>query len=108
MALIGSLGLWFNLGTWWFALILLIMFAHTSAMMPMSEAAMAHLVSSSGSFDAKRYGRVRLFGSVGFLVTVLASGTWFEKFGMRDFPAWSTFTLLAVTIAVWLLSLIHI
>jgi PPP family 3-phenylpropionic acid transporter len=103
MALIGSLGLWFNWGTWWFAFILLIMFSHTSAMMPMSEAAMAHLVSSSGSFDTKRYGRVRLFGSIGFLVTVLASGAWFEKYGMQDFPAWSTFTLLAVTIAVWLL-----
>jgi len=103
MALLGSLGLWFNLGTWWLALILFIMFAHTSAMMPMSEAAMAHLVSSRGSFDTKLYGRVRLFGSIGFLLTVMASGAWFERYGMQGFPAWSTFTLLTLTVAVWLL-----
>ena len=102
-ALVVSIGLWFNHGPWWLAVVLLIMFTHTSAMMPMSEAALAHLVSQGGSFDAKRYGRVRLFGSIGFLVTVLAAGVWFERFGMQDFPAWTLLTLLAVTISVWLL-----
>jgi hypothetical protein len=65
-------------------LVLLLMFTHTSAMMPMSEAAMAHLVSQGGAFDTKRYGRVRLWGSLGFLVTVFAAGAWFEAFGMQD------------------------
>ena len=102
-ALVISIGLWFNHGSWWLAAVLLIMFTHTSAMMPMSEAALAHLVSQGGTFDAKRYGRVRLFGSIGFLVTVLAAGIWFEKFGMQHFPAWTFLTLLAVTISVWLL-----
>jgi len=41
------------------------------------QAAMAHLVSSSGAFDARRYGRVRLWGSLGFLVPVLLAGLWF-------------------------------
>ena len=72
-------------------------------MMPMSEAAMAHLVSQGGAFDAKRYGRVRLFGSIGFLVTVLLAGVWFEQFGMKHFPAWTVMTLLAVVVSVWLL-----
>lgn len=102
-ALVVSIGLWFNNGSWWLAAVLLIMFTHTSAMMPMSEAALAHLVSQGGEFDAKRYGRVRLCGSIGFLVTVLAAGVWFEKFGMQHFPAWTLLTLLAVTISVWLL-----
>jgi MFS transporter, PPP family, 3-phenylpropionic acid transporter len=103
VAFIASLGLWGNFGNVWLGAMLLIMFTHTSGMMPMSEAAMAHLVSQGGSFDAKRYGRVRLFGSLGFLVTVVLAGTWFENFGMKDFPAWTVITILAVAISAWLL-----
>jgi PPP family 3-phenylpropionic acid transporter len=101
VALIVSCGLWVPGGFWWIAGVLFVMFLHTSAMMPMSEAAMAHLVSSGGSFDAKRYGRVRLWGSMGFLITVLAAGAWFEQFGMRHFPAWTVLSLLAVALSVW-------
>ena len=102
-ALVCSLGLWANLGFNGLLVVLLLMFVHTSAMMPMSEAAMAHLVSQGGSFDAKRYGRVRLWGSLGFLVTVMAAGAWFERHGMADFPAWTLATLLALTASVWCL-----
>lgn len=102
-ALVASIGLWFDYGSWWLAVVLLVMFTHTSAMMPMSEAALAHLVSQGGAFDAKRYGRVRLFGSIGFLVTVMAAGVWFEQFGMSNFPAWTVLTLLSVAVSVWLL-----
>ncbi|MFT7116940.1 MAG: PPP family 3-phenylpropionic acid transporter, partial [Rhodoferax sp.] len=78
-------------------------FTHTSAMMSMSEAAMAHLVSNGGAFDVRRYGRVRLWGSMGFLVTVLLAGAWFERFGMAHFPAWTVLTLAAVVLSTWLL-----
>ncbi|WP_396433267.1 MFS transporter [Limnohabitans sp.] len=81
-------------------LVLLLMFSHTSAMMPMSEAAMAHLVSRGGAFDTKLYGRVRLFGSLGFLLTVFAAGAWFEAFGMQHFPGWTVLTLAAVLLSV--------
>ncbi|MFY7905396.1 MAG: MFS transporter, partial [Burkholderiaceae bacterium] len=57
--------------------------------------------TQGGVFDAKRYGRVRLWGSIGFLVTVLAAGAWFEHRGMDSFPAWTVGTLLAVTASVW-------
>jgi MFS transporter, PPP family, 3-phenylpropionic acid transporter len=100
-ALLVSAGLWFDGGFNWLALVLFVMFMHTSAMMPMSEAAMAHLVSSGGVFDAKRYGRVRLWGSFGFLVTVLLAGAWFEHFGLGHFPAWTTLSLLAITLSAW-------
>jgi PPP family 3-phenylpropionic acid transporter len=100
-ALVISCGLWIPGSFWWLAAVLGLMFLHTSAMMPMSEAAMAHLVSSGGSFDAKRYGRVRLWGSLGFLVTVFAAGAWFEHFGMAHFPAWTVLSLLAVVASVW-------
>ncbi len=103
VALLGSIGLWFDFGVLWLCLVLVLMFTQTSAMMSMSEAAMAHLVSSGGSFDARRYGRVRLWGSLGFLVTVFAAGAWFERFGMADFPAWTMLTLLGVVVSVWCL-----
>ena len=70
-ALVFACFLFLNLSPVGLGIVLLLMFTHTSAMMPMSEAAMAHLVSQGGSFDAKRYGRVRLFGSVGFLICLL-------------------------------------
>jgi PPP family 3-phenylpropionic acid transporter len=98
-----SLGLWFELGGVGLFVVLLLMFTHTSGMMPMSEAALAHLVSHGGAFDARRYGRIRLWGSLGFLVTVVAAGFWFERFGLVHFPAWTLATLAAVTLSVWLL-----
>ncbi|WP_439115420.1 MFS transporter [Hydrogenophaga sp.] len=103
VALVLSLGLWFPLGGVALFVVLLLMFTHTSAMMPMSEAALAHLVSQGGAFDAKRYGRVRLWGSLGFLFTVVSAGWWFERFGMGHFPAWTLVTLAAVVVSVWLL-----
>lgn len=95
VALVSSLGLWWNGGPWWLMLVLLVMFTHTSSMMSLTEAAMAHLVAG----DWGRYGRIRLWGSAGFLVTVLFAGEWFERFGMRHFPAWAAGTLAIVLIA---------
>jgi len=95
--------LWLQLPPLWLGVVLFVMFTHTSAMMPMSEAAMAHLVSQGGVFDAKRYGRVRLWGSIGFLVTVFVAGAWFEAFGMQQFPTMTVLGLLAVAVsAFWL------
>ena len=53
---------------------------------------MAHLVAG----DWGRYGRIRLWGSVGFLVTVFSAGAWFERFGMGSFPGWTAVTLAGV------------
>jgi len=101
MALVCSMGLLFSNAPWWVAAVLFLMFTHTSAMMPMSEAAMAHLVSHQGTLDVRRYGRIRLWGSVGFLVTVFVSGHWFETHGMSGFPLWTVFTLVAINLSVW-------
>jgi PPP family 3-phenylpropionic acid transporter len=70
IALLASGGLWITGDAWWIGLVLLLLFTHTSSMMSLTEAAMAHLVAG----DWGRYGRVRLWGSAGFLVTVLLAG----------------------------------
>jgi MFS transporter, PPP family, 3-phenylpropionic acid transporter len=101
-ALVSSTGLlWVQADALWIAMVLIVMLVHTSAMMPMSEAAMAQMVSQGGSFDAKRYGRVRLWGSMGFLVTVLVAGAWFERFGMAHFPAWAVASMAALMLSTW-------
>ena len=100
--LAGSL-LFLDLSVAGLALVLLVMFSHTGAMMPMSEAAMSHLVSRDGGFDAARYGRVRLWGSLGFLLTVFLAGRWFDAHGLSDFPAWTVVTLALLVVSVWLL-----
>lgn len=99
VALVASLGLWFEAGPVWIGLVLLVMFTHTGSMMSLTEAAMAHLVAG----DWGRYGRIRLWGSIGFMVTVFAAGAWFEHFGMGHFPAWTWVTLAAVlACAYWM------
>jgi PPP family 3-phenylpropionic acid transporter len=99
VALLASAGLWFEGGAGWIALVLLLVFTHTSSMMSLTEAAMAHLVAG----DWGRYGRIRLWGSAGFMLTVFAAGAWFERFGMGGFPAWTAVTLLGVlACTLWL------
>ena len=102
-ALVASLGLWVPGGQGWLFAVLLLLYAHMSAIMPLGEAALADRVSREGGFDARRYGRVRVFGSAGFLLSVLAAGWWFERRGLHEFPAWSQVTLgLMLLAAFWL------
>ena len=97
VALVSSAGLWFEGGPWWTGLVLLVLFTHTSSMMSLTEAAMAHLVAG----DWGRYGRIRLWGSAGFMLTVFAAGTWFERYGMGGFPVWTALTLAGVLVCTW-------
>lgn len=99
VALASSAGFWIEGGAWWIALVLLVLFTHTSSMMSLTEAAMAQLVAG----DWGRYGRVRVWGSVGFMLTVFAAGAWFERWGMGSFPGWTAVTLAAVLVCtLWL------
>ena len=97
IALAVSFGLWVPGNAWWIALVLLLLFTHTSSMMGLTEAAMAQLVAG----DWGRYGRIRLWGSAGFLVTVFVAGAWFDRFGMGHFPLWAAVTLALVLLAAW-------
>lgn len=97
VALASSAGLWFEGGAVWIGVVLLVLFTHTSSMMSLTEAAMAHLVAG----DWGRYGRIRLWGSLGFMLTVFAAGAWFERFGMGSFPAWTMLSLAGVLACTW-------
>ena len=79
--------------------VLFLMFLNTSAMMPMAEAAMAQRVSNERGLDVGRYGRIRVWGSIGFIVTVVVFGFWFEGQGLAWFAPGAVVILLALVVA---------
>jgi MFS transporter, PPP family, 3-phenylpropionic acid transporter len=87
----------------WLVVVMLLMFTHNSALVPISETTMSHLVTRSGQFDARLYGRVRLCGSLGFLVTVMVAGWWFESYGLSSFTLWTWLSLAVVVASVWVM-----
>jgi len=62
------------------------LFVCTAGVIPISEAALAHLVSRGGTLDPGRYGRVRVWGSVGFILAVSVSGFVLQRVGVDRFP----------------------
>jgi PPP family 3-phenylpropionic acid transporter len=100
VSLVATFGLFWK-NPWWMALILFIFFIHTSAMVPMSETAIAQALLKSGSFDLKRYGRIRVWGSIGFMPVVFLSGVWFEYAGFKSFVPLSIASLLLLVLICW-------
>ena len=56
-----------------------------SALMPLGESATVHALFKDNSFD-KRYGRLRLWGSIGFIAMVLFAGELFQRNGIELYP----------------------
>jgi PPP family 3-phenylpropionic acid transporter len=82
-----------------YAVLMLVLFFLTAAVMPIGEAIALGL--SHG--DAGRYGRLRLWGSIGFILTVLAGGPALQVLGMAALP-WLMAAAMAVlaAVTVWL------
>ncbi len=68
-----------------------------SSLMPLGEAATVHALYKNNDFD-RRYGRLRLWGSIGFITMVLGAGAWFENFGIQSFPWFGVIALLIMTV----------
>jgi PPP family 3-phenylpropionic acid transporter len=84
-------------GFWW---ILPIFFATQfcgTGQMPVSEAIIAARLRGD-AHAAARYGRLRAWGSIGFVAMVLATGPVFDRFGIAVQP-WLVVMLLALTAA---------
>ena len=70
----------------WTLVVTAALFVSTAGVIPISEAALAHLVSRGGSLDAGRYGRVRVWGSFGFILAVSTCGFVLQAVGVGRFP----------------------
>ena len=71
----------------YFAFFVWMFVLHTilSSLMPLGESATVHALFKDNSFD-KRYGRLRLWGSIGFIVMVLVAGELFQRKGIELYP----------------------
>ena len=94
-SLAASAGFFAPAGYTWVAIVTVLLFVCTAGVIPINEAVLAHRVSSDGNLDVGRYGRVRMWGSVGFIGAVTASGFVLQAAGVGRFP-WLVSLLLAL------------
>jgi MFS transporter, PPP family, 3-phenylpropionic acid transporter len=99
LALLSAFLLLIDLSFWPLFLALCLMSFFLSGQVPITES-MA-MQASKGSLKA--YGRMRLWGSVGFIVAVTSAGPWFDRAGI----AWLPITLigmlaLVLVVTLWL------
>ena len=69
------------------ALVTGLLFIANSGVVPLYEATVARLLHTEDGIDPAGYGRVRVWGSVGFIVSVTAFGALLEWRGIAIFPA---------------------
>jgi MFS transporter, PPP family, 3-phenylpropionic acid transporter len=90
-------GVFAGRGYWWLALVMSAFSFFWNASLPQLEATtMNHLGS-----ETRRYSRIRLWGSIGFILTVAGLGPLLDRYGAGLLPP----VLLALFIAIWLSSL---
>ena len=86
-ALLASLMLLGARGAAAVACVTALLFVANSGVVPLYETLLAHLLGTpGGGVDPKRYGRVRVWGSIGFIVSVTAFGALLESVGIAIFP----------------------
>jgi PPP family 3-phenylpropionic acid transporter len=98
---VSALGLLLPLSAAGLMLAVFLMYFFNAAVTPLNEALIAAELQATGGVDPKRYGRVRLWGSAGFLVTVSACGWWFDWLGMQAFPYTVVGGLALLVLAAW-------
>ena len=73
-----------------------------SSLMPLGESATVHALFKDNSFD-QRYGRLRLWGSIGFITMVLFAGELFQRKSIELYPFVGTVVLLALALITFFL-----
>lgn len=68
-----------------------------SSLMPLGESATVHALFKDNSFD-KRYGRLRLWGSIGFIAMVLFAGELFQSKGIELYPIVGSIVLIFLAV----------
>lgn len=83
----------------WIGVVTVALFLSTAGVIPLSEAALAHLVTDGQNVDTKRYGRVRVWGSVGYIVAVASGGFALQAVGVPTFPIFIAVLLLSLYVS---------
>lgn len=86
----------------YFAFFIWMFVLHTilSSLMPLGESTTVHALFKDNSFD-KRYGRLRLWGSIGFIAMVLFAGELFQRKGIELYPIVGTVILSCLALVTF-------
>jgi PPP family 3-phenylpropionic acid transporter len=87
-------GLFFAKSFGWLFVVIVLMCTFWSAAMPLFEAATVNHLRG----DMARYGRIRLWGSVGFIVAVTAAGAWLDRVPIERL-LWLVLAPMVITLA---------
>ena len=101
LAVVFALGYFVSPAYGWIVAVTAALFVSTAGVIPISEAALAHFVSRGPALDAGRYGRVRVWGSIGFILAVVGSGVLLQWLGVGRFP-WLVVGLLMLLLSATL------
>jgi len=86
------------------AAVIFVFYSFNAAFVPLTDTIVAaELSTAEGGVDAKRYGRVRLWGSLGYLAAVLGFGWLFDHAGMGAFVPSMIGALALLLLASWAL-----
>ncbi len=98
LAAITFAGIFLDEGFWWVATVTLLFSFFWNASLPQFEAVtLFHLREGS-----HRYSLIRTWGSVGFIVVVIAIGKWLEQTSIAQLPI----LIVSLLAAIWLMSLL--
>lgn len=75
-----------------------VLFLANGAVMPLTEASLAHHLNMASGRGGGRYGRTRVWGSIGYMVSVTVFGFVLERLGIGTWP-WIVFTMWALLAA---------
>ncbi len=101
LSVAAAAGLWLWPSPAWVPVFAVALFLANGGVVPLSEAALSQQIQRGGMLDYARYGRVRLWGSLGFVVSVAVCGALFEQIGIHHF-AWMVTAAFAL---LWLATL---
>jgi MFS transporter, PPP family, 3-phenylpropionic acid transporter len=101
LALVFAAGLLFTRSYGAVSVIVLLLFLSNGAIVPLAEAALSQRLATAQGLDVARYGRVRVWGSVGFIVSVTAFGVILQTTGIGALPVFTVLIFAALAIAAW-------
>jgi MFS transporter, PPP family, 3-phenylpropionic acid transporter len=83
------------------AVVVTLIFMANGAVVPLTEAVVAQRLATRQGLDVGRYGRVRMWGSIGFIVAVTLFGWLLQSTGIAALPGWLVLVLALLAIAAW-------
>ncbi len=101
LALIVFAGIFLGQGYWWIAAVMCLFSFFWNAALPQFEAATMTMLGD----QSHRYSRIRLWGSVGFIVAVIALGPVLDAVGAAVIPVAILLMLAGLVVSSWLVPL---